>query len=131
MSALNSYDLLERLNTSVEERVGVCFTAKECGHLLEMLKRHKPESLSLTRYECTSGEGDYNAGMEPSMDGEYVSYEDAQRIIDAQQAEIDRLMMEFCPDEMTKEQLANWAASQKCADCTLIGQAACPEHGTK
>lgn len=32
---------------------------------------------------------------------------------DCQQAKIDRLMLEWCPDEMTAEQLANWAAHQR------------------
>lgn len=32
---------------------------------------------------------------------------------DAKQARIDALMLEFCPDEMTEEQLANWAAHQR------------------
>lgn len=32
---------------------------------------------------------------------------------DAKQAEIDRLMWEFCPNEMTPEQKAEWARHQK------------------
>lgn len=32
---------------------------------------------------------------------------------DHQQATIDRLMLEFCPDEMTGEQVQAWEASQK------------------
>jgi hypothetical protein len=31
------------------------------------------------------------------------------------QAEIDRLMLEFCPSEMDEEQMANWAAHQRAA----------------
>lgn len=31
----------------------------------------------------------------------------------AKQAKIDALMLEYCPDEMTQEQLAEWAAHQK------------------
>ena len=31
---------------------------------------------------------------------------------DEQQAEIDRLMLEHCPEEMTPEQIANWKQSQ-------------------
>ncbi|MEY8688468.1 MAG: hypothetical protein AB9M53_01130 [Leptothrix sp. (in: b-proteobacteria)] len=31
----------------------------------------------------------------------------------AKQAKIDRLMLEHCPDEMTPEQLATWAAHQR------------------
>ena len=29
------------------------------------------------------------------------------------QAKIDRLMLEYCPDEMTQEQLNEWAKNQK------------------
>lgn len=31
----------------------------------------------------------------------------------AKQAQIDRLMLEYCPDEMTDEQLADWGRNQK------------------
>lgn len=31
----------------------------------------------------------------------------------SQQAEIDRLMLEFCPNEMTPEQVAEWAKHQQ------------------
>lgn len=33
--------------------------------------------------------------------------------IAALEAKIDALMLEYCPDEMTKEQLGNWAAHQR------------------
>lgn len=33
--------------------------------------------------------------------------------IAAKQAEIDKLMLEFCPERMTEEQIANWEASQQ------------------
>lgn len=32
---------------------------------------------------------------------------------DALQAQVDRLMLEYCPDEMTEEQFENWAKHQK------------------
>jgi hypothetical protein len=32
------------------------------------------------------------------------------------QAKIDALMLEYCPEEMTQEQLANWAAHQETID---------------
>lgn len=69
--------------------------------------------MNLTRYTCAPAEGDYNAGMEPSSDGDYVSYEDAMRVIGDLQAKIDRLMLEYCPGEMTEEQKAEWAKHQK------------------
>lgn len=31
----------------------------------------------------------------------------------AKQAEVDALMLEYCPEKMTEEQKINWAASQK------------------
>ncbi len=34
---------------------------------------------------------------------------------DCQQAEIDRLMLEWCPDEMTPRQMAEWATHQVAA----------------
>lgn len=34
---------------------------------------------------------------------------------DMQQAQIDRLMLEFCPDEMTPSQRKRWAESQRIA----------------
>lgn len=33
--------------------------------------------------------------------------------VDAKQAKIDALMMEFCPGEMSKEQRAEWARNQR------------------
>jgi hypothetical protein len=37
--------------------------------------------------------------------------------IQAQQAQIDRLMLEHCPGEMTEEQMENWAANQVATHC--------------
>lgn len=36
-----------------------------------------------------------------------------QKEIDRLQSKIDAIMLEFCPDEMTKEQLANWDLNQR------------------
>ena len=41
------------------------------------------------------------------------------RFIDEQQAEIDRLMMEYCPEEMTEEQIDNFERHQKISDLKL------------
>jgi hypothetical protein len=35
--------------------------------------------------------------------------------VGAKQAEIDRLMLEFCPDEMAEDQTIEWANNQRCA----------------
>lgn len=37
-------------------------------------------------------------------------------VSNAQQAQIDSLMLEYCPEEMTPVQLGNWAANQKSVD---------------
>lgn len=44
--------------------------------------------------------------------GELVPREKA----DALQAQIDSLMLEYCPEEMTAEQLENWRKAQQPAD---------------
>jgi hypothetical protein len=49
-----------------------------------------------------------NVAMVVREDGRYVRYEDAQAL----QARIDALMLEYCPKEMTAEQLEEWAKHQ-------------------
>ena len=39
-----------------------------------------------------------------------------EKHLQAKQAQIDELMLEHCPDEMTKEQLETWGANQKAVD---------------
>lgn len=39
--------------------------------------------------------------------------DELRRALGAKQAEIDRLMLEYCPSEMTPEQIAEWGANQK------------------
>lgn len=43
-------------------------------------------------------------------------YIDVVRQLAAKQAEIDRLMFEFCPNEMTEAQIKNWASHQRSVD---------------
>jgi hypothetical protein len=39
--------------------------------------------------------------------------EEAAKLADSKQAKIDSLMLEFCPDEMTEQQRAEWAKHQR------------------
>lgn len=39
--------------------------------------------------------------------------EEAARAIDMQQARIDELMLEYCPEEITREQFESWKEAQK------------------
>jgi hypothetical protein len=48
-------------------------------------------------------------------------------LVGAKQAKIDLLMLEHCPDEMTKEQVAEWASHQVPAEWPKIVVA--PKHG--
>ena len=47
--------------------------------------------------------------LEPSEVSSLVYRQSAKAL----QAKIDALMLEFCPEDMTKEQLERWAKSQK------------------
>ena len=40
-------------------------------------------------------------------------YREAKEMILALEAEIDALMLEYCPEEMSPEQMENWARHQK------------------
>ena len=44
---------------------------------------------------------------------------DIKALIGEKQAEIDRLMLEFCPDEMTPQQVREWEQNQRLAGKTL------------
>lgn len=50
-----------------------------------------------------------------------------EREVGAKQAQIDRLLLEFCPDEMTPEQTAEWAKHQR----PVEDDAARPEERTQ
>ncbi|MCK9563618.1 MAG: hypothetical protein M0R02_12970 [Bacteroidales bacterium] len=44
---------------------------------------------------------------------------DIKAIVGEKQAQIDRLMMEFCPDEMSPRQVREWEQNQRLAGKTL------------
>ena len=49
----------------------------------------------------------------PIVDRSAERIADLERQLAEKQAEIDRLMLEFCPEEMTQEQKETWASHQK------------------
>ncbi len=49
----------------------------------------------------------------PIVDRSAERIADLERQLAEKQAEIDRLMLEFCPDEMTQKQKETWASHQK------------------
>ena len=46
------------------------------------------------------------------MKNDWISAEEHARVVSSMQAKIDELMLEFCPGEMTDEQLAEWERHQ-------------------
>lgn len=73
--------------------------------------------------------------LKESLDGKrheanaaWVAAEAAERDASAKQARIDALMLEYCPDEMTPEQVAEWAQHQAVAATEQAGER---ENGTE
>lgn len=73
--------------------------------------------------------------LKESLDGKrheanaaWVAAEAAERDASAKQARIDALMLEYCPDEMTPEQVADWAQHQAVAATEQAGER---ENGTE
>lgn len=64
---------------------------------------------------CVAGDGSTAAnasqGIRSLFDKLNISLPEAARV-DALQAQIDRLMLEYCPNEMTPEQVENWKRHQ-------------------
>lgn len=48
----------------------------------------------------------------------------------ALQAKIDQLMLEFCPEEMTQEQIENWEKHQKPSEYVFVIDNDCPRVPT-
>lgn len=63
----------------------------------------------LKRYRIIYGEP---VTIFEAADGDWVRHADAVAACDSLQAKIDELMLEYCPDEMTTEQRAEWAKHQ-------------------
>ena len=53
------------------------------------------------------------------FDDRHYEIIDLKRELGEKQAEIDRLMLEYCPNEMTKEQMDNWESHQVKSDLDI------------
>lgn len=51
--------------------------------------------------------------LKEEIERRYNTYAELERQLAAKQAEVDALMLEYCPNEMSQEQLDNWAAHQR------------------
>lgn len=76
-------------------------------HFLNKNPGYCPGNIHELRKQC------YEAGFEQ---GRLARQED----IDAKQAEIDQLMLEYCPDEMTQEQINEWAEHQAAVNIEVL-----------
>ena len=75
-----------------------------------------PERAAFERWCAANGHGTLDDMMMP-MDRalKNLLWTAWKAAWDSQQAEIDRLMLEHCPDEMTSEQVEAWARAQAAA----------------
>lgn len=82
----------------------------KCGHSMELdaLARERDELL----VENERLKAIENIANEFGIVG-FVDIEELREQLAAAQAKIDSLMLEYCPDEMTPEQIENWGKHQK------------------
>lgn len=85
-------------------------TAKE---VLSMIQ-HYPPIRAIT-------EG-YEDGKIPDTPNPLDRAEQAERRAERLQAKVDSLMLEYCPDEMTPEQLAEWEKHQRAVPAEFKGE---------
>ena len=60
-------------------------------------------------------DADFGSDILEYEGGSWVKWEDVESLVKknaALQAKIDELMLEYCPDEMTPEQIAEWERNQ-------------------
>lgn len=63
---------------------------------------------------CTGVDADFIAAANPSAVLELIEMlKAAELMVGAKQAQIDELMLEYCPEEMSREQTEEWAKHQK------------------
>jgi len=79
---------------------------KKADEIVKYINAHTAQAVAAAREEGnTQGWVECEADMQPEFDAKLA----------AKQAEIDRLMLEFCPAEMSAEQMATWESHQKAA----------------
>ena len=102
----------------------------------------------IKRYESSFGSGgqDCWGEMAEAADGEYIRFSDYEKLLKQisllkrdyevmyklqqggekqiahQQAKIDSLMLEYCPNEMTQDQIDNWGKHQVKSSTQEIGE---------
>jgi len=79
-------------------------------------EQHDSEVVCVTQFEALQKE---NAALREQLKDCSAVVDRQQKMLDrntdqiaSKQAQIDRLMMEYCPEEMTEEQTARWKKHQ-------------------
>lgn len=93
---VDAYARIESENERLREQI-------KCGHSMEL------DSLARERDELLVENERLLAANRDCIDHFNAAMED----LAAAQAKIDSLMLEYCPDEMTPEQIENWGKHQK------------------
>ena len=100
---VDAYARIESENERLREQI-------KCGHSMEIdsLARERDELMA----ENKRLKAIENIANEFGIVG-FVDIEELREQLAAAQAKIDSLMLEYCPDEMTPEQIENWGKHQK------------------
>lgn len=78
---------------------------------------------------CTSEYARLIAAANPAVIHSLLAeLDEARKDASSKQARIDALMLEYCPDEMTAEQIADWGAAQVAAEPSPAIDAAMKEQ---
>jgi len=86
-----------------------------CGLLLAwlgMFLLRFAEGKVMNRYDITTDSGCHPVIEELDISGDWVKYSEHLKEIASLQAKIDELMLEYCSDAMTDDQLEAWADAQ-------------------
>ena len=100
----------------------LCESQKNLGHLQSIQPGNFAVCESLLRAETVMRQA---AALILSQAGQIEGLrKDAEERLAGKQMLIDSLMLEYCPNDMTEEQVANWAINQKavCGHCMGTGK---------
>jgi hypothetical protein len=95
-----------------EDLVDALDAAEGVGNRMLARAREAEQQLALMQDE-RNRQLETEAGMKRQLDAAWQEIAVLKAKLAAKQARIDELMMEYCPDEMTEEQLEEWSKHQR------------------
>jgi len=114
-----NHEVLELV--TAEDCTGWVSSIEGLRKALSDIKWHRPIGGSPTKYEY-----EVEVMAWKALESNFASKAVGTDAIESLQAKIDALMLEYCPDEMTKEQLTNWAEHQAPAQIKHKGRCLSP-----